>query len=41
LINLKDGPEFNRLSTKQRREVAGWIEELKVIAQLHKPPTTN
>jgi len=35
LRSLKDGAEFEHLSPTQRKEVAAWIDELKVVAELH------
>ena len=35
LRSLKDAAEFDRLSPTQRKEVVIWINELKVVAELH------
>lgn len=35
LRGLKDGAEFARLSATQQNEVIAWIDELKVVAELH------
>ena len=35
LRNLKDSAEFGRLSSMQQKEVLAWIDELKVVAELH------
>jgi hypothetical protein len=35
LRGLKDSAEFGRLSAKQQKEVVAWIDELKVVAELH------
>ena len=35
LRSLKDSSEFDRLSATQREEVVAWIDELKVVADLH------
>lgn len=35
LRSLKDSAEFGRLSATQQKEVVAWIDELKVVAELH------
>ena len=35
LRNLKESAEFGRLSATQQKEVVAWIDELKVVAELH------
>lgn len=35
LRSLKDSAEFIRLSATQQKEVVAWIDELKVVAELH------
>ena len=35
LRSLKDSAEFDRLSAAQQKEVVAWIDELKVVAELH------